>query len=253
MDPRISQTPLSRLDADLAQMNAIAVKLQEQRISLVAQAVAVRIAQSVPHAESYTVQIRDGEPVGWELDLITGHDGAAADPDDALVADVNTILRDHPPGAATITRGSHPGQILQGRRFPIPAHDSEIRSFRLSVIDIDTLTEDDFTQAYRAAEDRLDLVGVVRTRGDFEAQFREELQLRPEVTDNVIGVAVDVALHRYRNTIEESPRIADIEAEAFHEVIGDVARFLDLEQDDHDAHLATEHTIALHPDRNMRL
>ncbi len=252
MDPRINERPLSRLDADLARLDAITDKLQEQRVSLVAQAVAVRIARSVPHAESFTVRIRDGEPVGWELDLITGQDGAAADPDDALVADVNTILRDHPPalGAATVTRRPHPGEILRGRWFPVPADDSEVSSFRLSVIDIDALTEDDFTQVYRAAQDRLDLVGVVRTRGDFEAQFREELQLRAEVTDNVIGVAVDVAIHRYRNTIEES---ADIEAETFHEVIGDVAHFLDLEQDDHDAHLATEHTITLHPDRSIRL
>ncbi len=254
MEPTTSDATsslLSQLDANLARLDAAAIRLQEQRTALVIQAVAARIMRSHADATSFTIRPRT-EPRGWEFDSAAAENGAALRLDEVLIADIDATLRDRLPlsGSTMLTPETQPSEAPHRPRFPIPPNEHDPMVTPASVLDIDTLTEDEFTQIYRTAQDRLDLVGIVRTRGDFDAQLRD-LQLRADVTDNEIGVAVDVALLRYRQVVEESPRIADIEAETFHQVIGEVARFLDLEQDDYEPGPATGYTIISRRDSGM--
>ena len=184
MEPTTSDATsslLSQLDANLARLDAAAIRLQEQRTALVIQAVAARIMRSHADATSFTIRPRT-EPRGWEFDSAAAENGAALRLDEVLIADIDATLRDRLPlsGSTMLTPETQPSEAPHRPRFPIPPNEHDPMVTPASVLDIDTLTEDEFTQIYRTAQDRLDLVGIVRTRGDFDAQLRD-LQLRADV------------------------------------------------------------------------
>lgn len=225
---------LAQLDADIAALDATTVRIRAQRGALLLSAIAVRVLRSLPAAESYTIRPRSEGTPGWELDSIIDHDGAAIDIDDLLVTEINEALSEHlsPDNHLVLPPWAQPTGDRGEWRLPVLPDTGDTATATKQVIDLTTLTEDDFTLAYRAAQKQLDLVGIVRTRGDFDAQIRDDNRIRRDLTENQIGIAVEVAIHRYRQVIEETPRIADIEAETFHQVIGEVARFLDLIPDE---------------------
>lgn len=66
-----------------------------------------------------------------------------------------------------------------------------------SIIDINTLSEDDYTRVHHAAREKLGLVGIVRTREDVRNYLVENADLRDDVTEaaDFLEISHEHSLH----------------------------------------------------------
>lgn len=227
----LDSTLLMQLAHVVDRIDALTARLRDDRTRMILRSVAVWVEHDFPDAATFTLKPAADNAALWHLGDLTDSEGAIINPGMQLQAEVNSLLQS---GAFTPAPHLMPTEATVSftSAWQIPLTGSWLQEgpVRPSVIDIDELSEDDFTLVLRAARDRLAMTGFVRTRADFEAYFEEEAYAGGyEAPANLVQVATETAIRRYQDTL---PREDDtMEATVFDRVNAEVADFLGMNDD----------------------
>ena len=231
-----SPLPASMLLAPLAegvqQLDVLATRVQDQRTLMILRSAATCVQRDFPDAETFVLRPDADDPTRWYLGDLTDGEGVTIHPGAQLQAEVHGLLHSGP-----FTPASHlmPAEstVSATSTWTIPLTGTWHLSgaVRPSVIDLDELTEEDFTLVLRAAHDRLAMVGTVRTRGDFDAQMTDDPVFDNALSPDQKNLAAEMAYERYRHYRD----VADeTEVRAFHDALQATATFIGLDPDEGD-------------------
>lgn len=222
-----------RLDEDLQKLDGIASNLAQQQTMIVLQSVAVRVAQADADATSFSFAQSPDSPARWEIVSLYDQDSEELPLTDEMETELNRLLHSR-------TFALHPDMMAEVASTPldqaswiVSVHalqlDSGVSS--RSIIDINALTEDDYTRVHLAAREKLGLVGIVRTREDVRDYLVENADLRDDVTEAQLDVATEVVLSRYQSIQEQPDGGFDVDSAVFADVVTETADFLDISED----------------------
>lgn len=222
-----------RLDEDLQKLDRIASTLAQQQTMVVLQSIEVRVAQADSAATSFSIAQSPDSPARWENVSLYDQDSEELPLTDELQTELNRMLHSG-------TFAPHPDMMPETVSTPldqaswiISVHalqlDSGVSS--RSIIDINDLTEDDYTRVHHAARDKLGLVGIVRTREDVRDYLVENADLRDDVTEAQLDVATEVVLSRYQSIQEQPNGGFEADSAVFADVVTQAVDFLDISED----------------------
>lgn len=222
----------SQLDAGLERLDAASTALARQRSALVLQSVALRIAQASPDAAGFTLGNVDG--TRWEILGLTDAHAQSLPVDDELVSNVNRLMSSGPltPETSILPETAmerHDGVDVW--EIPVQQMWHRITTDKRTVIDIDQLSDPEFTDVVRAAQEKLGMVGVVRTKDDIVQEITDCSTIRDDISEEDLAVATTLVHRKYRQTLEQSGGAFDEDYETFSQIIDEVAEYLDLSAD----------------------
>lgn len=225
----------ARIREDLDELDYVADRVREQRSALILQGVAINITQEQPNAVVFRVRPRDGDPFVWELSALADETGTELEVPDSLTTTANQLLQKDEavtPIQETLPRTAQ--HIDEEWAWEIPVEDivASAEDLRRTVVDFQSMSDDDFVRIHHAAQERLGLVGVTHTRGDFRKRIVESDNIRDDLTTAQISVATDVALERYQQIQQRRGGGFEANAAIFEKTIDEVAGFLDITVDD---------------------
>lgn len=222
----------SQLDTGLDRLDAASTALARQRSALVLQGVALRIAQASPDAVDFTIGKVDG--TRWEILRLADANGQNLPVDQDLTRDLNTLLTSGPvtpepsilPEAATERHDA-----MDVWEIPVQQMWHRITTEKPTVIDIDQLTDAEFTDVIQAAQDSLGMLGVVRTKDDIIQEIVESPTIRDDISEEDLAVATTLVHRKYRETQEQSGGAFDEDYATFCDTVEEVAEYLGLSTD----------------------
>ncbi|MEX3510678.1 hypothetical protein VVR84_14150 [Kocuria carniphila] len=227
--PRVQQ----RLDEDLQKLDDIASTLARQHTLTVLQSIAVRVARADSAATSFSIAQSPDLPSRWEIVSLYDQDAEELPLTDELQTELNQLLRS---GALAPRHDVMPDAAsspLDPESWIVSLHSLQLDpaiSSR-SIIDINALTEDDYTRVHHAAREQLGLVGIVRTREDVREYLVEHADLRDDVTETQLEIATEVILSRYQNIQEQPHGGFEADSAVFADVVTEAADFLEISED----------------------
>ena len=244
-----------RLEGQLERLNQVGQALEQQRVVLILRAVSTRLLQYDPDIRFFDIIPTGVGPRQWELgDVAYELRDDIFDPDPNIAKGIASVLH-HLPAPRSEDQinvsGMEPIHTAHGSGWnvDIPVMWRSSAQLSPSIIDTRILTEDDFSLAFNAAQDRLEMVATVRTRGDFADHFTYGLDLREGIPDTVMQLAIEDAFERYREAVESPGGTAEADSELFFTITDEVANFFHLHDDSTDSPTPTAEARGTQPHR----
>ncbi|MFF5021303.1 hypothetical protein [Micrococcus luteus] len=215
------------------EIDGIASTLAQQQTMVVLQSVAVRVAQADADATSFSIAQSPDSPARWEIVSLYDQDSEELPLTVEPETELNRLLHSR-------TFAPHPGMMAEAASTPLDqaswivsvhALQLDAGASSRSIIDINALTEDDYTRVHHAAREKLGLVGIVRTREDVRDYLVDNADLRDDVTESQLDVATEVVLSRYQSIQGQPDGGFDADSTVFAGVVTELVDFLEISED----------------------